>query len=614
LVLGSGAKQVSGQVRGFTWGCIDRTSALKDQNGTGGDLIGNGYPSNGWNFAGYMIYDGPVLIFQDRFVNFKKDPTSLLTTNDALYLKANTTPVPTSPPPNGIYEGDAALGWFQGNISSYPTASASEKLSFDNVDFRHQVYTQGVNISSFNDGDKNTAILDVDGTLSGYQVVDSNKIPLKDVHPISLNNLELNAAGGDPGGSVDECQATGGQDATVEGRATANMSPGEVGALEFEALYPPDTRPDQNRNDQIITFQQDSTQFSGNLLQHPQFALNGRDGQGVWEPKVSSGYGYTISASTGCPPGIYPNNVCPIAGIPKLVHVGIVDTVKPRISANPFYVRVGICYTGNANSHPASIDLFTVTRGYKSWGGGGVDATDPLLRPFYNQLDGQSNGLKHAESCFNLDHQNMENLKTCPSVGVTPLSSTPDCPAAQKDEQRGLCIFPTTTMTRADEINCSDGNSNCLNNNGTPQLDKYFYDSKSGWLFFYVAQIRPNASGANAVPPVTGGPAPLGSCTGKSTDPYFCPSKTGGDSYYVCPPEGCWSYSVSLHDDSYSPQPSACSNPYGGNPDYSQTPVLEGQLALGTVPVVRTVDGGTGGKFPHYLPAAQSQPTMCMNP
>ena len=614
LVLGKGgATHVDGQVRGSTWGCIDRTSALKGENGTGGDLIGNGYPDNRWNFAGYMIYDGPALIFHDRFVNFKKDPTSLLTSNDALYLKTNTTPAPTPPPPNGIYEGDAVLGWFQGNISSYPTASTSEELSFDNVDFRHQVYTEGVNISAFLDGDKNTAVLDADGTLSGYQVVDSKDIKkvLKDVRPISLNNLELNAAGGDPGGSVDECQATGGQDKKVEGRATANMSPGEVGALEFEALYPQDPDfPDRKRNDQLVKFQKDSTEFSGSFLQHPFMVLQGRDGQGVWEPKVTSGYGYTITASPGCPPGIKCSNT---AGIPPLVHVGIVDVVKPRIKAdNPFYVRVGICYTGNAASHPARAELFKITRGYRSWGGGGVDPTDPLLRPFYTQLDGQSNGLNKSEQCFNLDHQNRDNLKTCPSVGVMPVPADGKCPPpSSKSTSRSLCIFPTTPLTKAEVIDCTPQNQNCLNNNGTPQLDKYLYDNKSGWLFLYVAQTKENATTK------TGGTAPLGSCTGtKSSDPFFCPSKAskaGSESYYVCPPEGCWSYSIKLDDGTYTPQPSACLNPYGGNPDYSQpTPLLEGQLAEGTSPVTRIVNGGTNGKFPNYRPTAE--PNTCKTP
>ena len=619
--------QTAGQVRGWTWGCIDRTSALKGENGTGGDLIGNGYPDNRWNFAGYMIYDGPALIFHDRFVNFKKDPTNLLTTTDASYL--NSPPSPNPAPPLGKYEGDAALGWYQGNISSYPTANASEELSWDNVDLRHQVYTQQVNLSAFSDGDKNTTILDLDTTLSGYQVVSStDQTVLTDVHPISLNNLELNAGGGDPGGSVDECQATGGQDVIAENRATANMSPGEVGALEFEALYPKDPRPNEDRNDQKVTFTKDSTEFDGSSYEeHPFMTLGGRDGQGVWEPKVTSGYGYTITASTGCPPGLYNSDYpCPHAGIPKLVHIGLADVVKPRISgptatpANPFYVRVGICYTGARKSHPASADLFTITRGYRSWGGGGVDATDTLLRPFYNQLDGQSNGLTREESCFNLDHQNKTNLKTCPSVGITPsLTTDPNCPAAaQKDPTRNLCIYPKTQLTKADDINCSNGVTNCLNNNGTPNLDKYLYDPATGWLFFYVAQIRPNASGANAVPPVTGGPAPLGSCTGDtSTDPFFCPSQTGGDSYYVCPPEGCWSYSVKLTDDAYSPEPSACGNPYpeSGIPNYAQAPpVLEGQMALATTPVTRTIDGGLGVQFPHYLATAASQPSSCPNP
>jgi hypothetical protein len=56
------------------------------------------------------------------------------------------------------------------------------------------------------------------------------------------------------------------------------------------------------------------------------------------------------------------SRVVTLPASPPLVHVGIIDVVKPRISAdNPFYVRVGICYTGNANSHPASADLFMIT-------------------------------------------------------------------------------------------------------------------------------------------------------------------------------------------------------------------------------------------------------------
>ena len=56
-----------------------------------------------------------------------------------------------------VYEGDAALGWFNANQSSYPNTQASEGLEFENVDLRHQIYTDRVGIDKFNDGDKNTA-------------------------------------------------------------------------------------------------------------------------------------------------------------------------------------------------------------------------------------------------------------------------------------------------------------------------------------------------------------------------------------------------------------------------------------------------------------------------
>lgn len=618
-----------GQAGGWTYGCIDKTAAKKGTQGTGGDLIGNGYPDNRWNMAGYMIYDGPALIFHDRFVNFKADPTKgdptkadpkgLLTTDDVVYL-SSAPPVPNPPPPNGVYEGDAALGWFQGNLSSYPVATASEELSWDTVDFRHQVYTSKVNISSFNDGDKNTAIIDLDGTLSGYAsasisnsdcMASGNPSPCctgaktgtcdtldGKLHPISLNNLELNAAGGDPGGSVDECQATGKQDVKLEGRATANFSPGEAGALEFQALFPDvvppgksscthDSQKDDCRHDQTVTFAKDSTEFSGVLLQHPKMALGGRDGQGIWEPKVQTGYGYTVTAS---------------AGIPSLVHVAVVDTVKPDITAaTPFYVRVGICYQGTGtsavNGHPKDASLFTVTQGYRSWGGGGVDATDQALRSAYNQIDGQSNGLTPTEACFNLDRQNYVKNKNCPAVGIFPKPLSGNCPTGSTaDPTRPLCIYPKAGLTKA-------GNLSDLTFNGKPVLTKYFYDPTTGWLFLNVAQNKPNAVGAS----------PLGACTGASTDPYFCPSKTGGESYYVCPAEGCWDYGITLNDSTWTPQASNCPDPYVkyGTP---ATPALDGKLVsvANSSAVQRVQDGGLGGQFPHYKPV--SEPTGCTTP
>lgn len=580
-----------GQIGGWNFGCIDKTAAKKGEQGTGADRTNLGYPDNRWNWAGYMIYDGPALMFSNRFVNFKVDPTSLMTTDDAAYL--NTPPAPNPPPPTGIYQGDAAYGWFQGNISSYPVITESEKATFDNTDFRHQVYTEKVNISSFLDGDKNTTLIDLDGTLGGYSVNPTSDSSLQGkLHPISLNNLELNAAGSSAGGSVDECQAKGKQDTKLESRPNANFSPGEVAAFEFQTLFPnppaPDAPVDDLRHDQKLTFTKDSTEFSGSLLRHPTMVLGGRDGQGVWEPKVQSGYGYTVTADSG---------------IGSVVHVAVVDTDKPNItSTTPFYVRVGICYTGigtnTQNNHPNASSLFTVTQGYRSWGGGGVAANDQILRNYYNQLDGQSNGLTATEACFNLDRQNYQADKNCPSVGVTPFNGS--CPApSTKDPTRPLCIYPKNTLTAAGSI------GELKDAGGNPVLNKYFYDAATGWLFLNVAQTSKNAVG----------PSPLGACTGNAAnDPYFCPSKNTQESYYVCPAEGCWDYGITLNDSKWSPRPSQCADPYQAY-GTSPTPKLDGELvAVGTTapPINRTEDGGQSEEFPHYKPAAE--PTGCTTP
>ena len=284
------------------------------------------------------------------FVNFKVDISDELTKADDKFLSEFKT---WSKPGYKRYEGDAALGWFLNNQSSYPTGTAVKELSFSNVNFRHQVFTDQVNRGEFDDGDKNTTIFDLDGTLSNYSLVDSNRNPVTNQHqhPVSLNNLEINAAGF-PGvttmmpsptvGSVDEWLALGAQDIDLEGRPTANMSPAAVGALEFEALFPnppippsqqsPNGTPAGGNHTQLITFSKDQIEFpkTGSGVRAT-MTLHSRNAQGVREAKVSDGYGYTISAA----PDPNRNPGAP-ARIPTQIEVGLADVIKPSLtSTNP---------------------------------------------------------------------------------------------------------------------------------------------------------------------------------------------------------------------------------------------------------------------------------------
>jgi hypothetical protein len=595
-------RNVSGQIGGSSWGCIDQTKPASVGSARAGELILEGYPVAIWNLFGYMIYDGPPLIFHDRFVNFKqqyfKSGSELgsgdLDEDDQRYLTEKAiwrTSV------NNVYEGDAAYGWFDSNQSEYPDGTVGQQLSFTNTDLRHQIYTEEVNTGVFNDGDKNTIVGDLDGTLSGF-LTTSSLLLGSTAYPISLNNLEINASSN----SVDECLSTGAQDAKLEGRPTSAMVAGGIGSLEFESLFPKcdynngggdlgcNTQPDPNPSynyTQLITFTKDSLEFS----KHPTMSLHSRNGLGAWEPKVTSGYGYTIGAS----PYKFPvaGGRTTDAGVPAHIQIGLVDVIKPGISdTNPFYVRVGVCYTNNDGTHPQDATKFTVTQGYKSWGGSAFEPTDTELRKFFTQLNKAYNN----EVCFNLDGQTSGNVGAggCPAHGITPTTIPCEGDSSVVGAQ---CVYPTHTLTQATTIGG-------LLTSGKPDLTnpKYFYDSNTGMLFFYVAQVRPNAEG----------PSPLGQCTGDpGTDPWFCPVNTSRiHSYYVCPPEGCPTYTVDLSD-TYTPGTSTCV-PY---PTYTQTePTGQDTLVYAddtATMAVRNPQGGLGGNFPHY--AAATAPTCPEN-
>ena len=95
-------------------GCIDITP-ITFNNGKpvlpnpGYDVVARGDPTPNWNFAGFMIYDGPALIFNDTFVNFNVDPRKYMTGEDRAALEYFTN---NNEFTNHIraYEGDAALG------------------------------------------------------------------------------------------------------------------------------------------------------------------------------------------------------------------------------------------------------------------------------------------------------------------------------------------------------------------------------------------------------------------------------------------------------------------------------------------------------------------------
>jgi hypothetical protein len=559
------------QQRGGQRGCIDATPLGPSDPvpASTGVYLADGFPTPQWNLFGFQIYDGPPLIVHNRFANFRADPgaSSLLTTADAALQKNWRYNAPFTK-----YEGDAAFGWLENNQSAYPTAAASSQLSWTNVDFRHQIYTTLVNQGDFLDGDKNTAVIDLDGTLSGLSVGDSSGKSVPNAFPISLNGLPFNnttnTSAGKPANSPAECHSLGQQNTQVEdGRPTGLMSPGAMGQLEFEALYPP-AIPGWDMTQQL-TFYKDNLDFGT----HAGMALKSRNGLGVWEPKVISGYGYVVRADPYVfPPGTEPPESK--AGIPDIVDITINDVVKPNLKTRPFYAQIGICYSA-ANSLPPVKDpsapaMFTITKGYRTYGNG--DGADPQLANDWVQLNGEFLGEKQTSLadnyCFNLDSQLAKNKlpNNCPARGITPKPAG-GCPAGTTEgtgtaggKPVSWCFYPRTTLEPATSLAGMTTNGQL---NGPPNLNKYFYDSNTGMLYVWIDQSDVNAQGFS----------PLGNCTGNpATDPYFCTENTTQEKYYVCPSQGCTTLRIKLNALNYLPGVSNCPvfGPGGGAADWAK--------------------------------------------
>jgi hypothetical protein len=569
----------TGPQTGDERGCIDQTPFNRGQAfvGGGGDELGRGYPPPNRNFFGIMIYDGPGRYFRNRFVNFNRDITPYLTAADQAFLgwyKAVK---------GFVYEGDAALGWFNANQSSYPNTQASEGLEFENVDLRHQIYTEKVGIGAFEDGDKNTLLLDRDGSLTGMKVVGPDMKPVGNAFPASLNNLPFNASSN----SVDECRSTGAQNALLEGRPTSLISPSAMATLEFSALFPKAVQsPDYTRYEQWLAFSKTSPDTYpapvNTILDR--MKLHGRNGLGVWEPKVSNGHGYTVSAdapfSSGkpAPPG-------EDVGIPASFNVGLTDAVlqtdpMTHKVAKPFHVRLAVCFTSKDGKHPQPksniAKMFQITRGYKGYGSPTANDKTLETKKLWYKLN----------KCFNLDSQNAGNVTGCPAEGV-PVDG--QCPDGQAPVS-GAC--PKKELTAAADLASWEKDEN-----------SWYYDKSSGYLYLHLVQKVDNGNGPFS-------PSPTGSCDPAkvATVPAECPNanKTLPENYYFCPAGGCIAYGVKLDpsevSEPYVPVKSACP------PLSASAPSDANQLvdaATGKVVLKREAKLGKAGtsvedSFPHY--------------
>jgi hypothetical protein len=530
---------------------------------------GNGYPDPLWNMFGFMFYDGPARLETARFVNFNVNEIPYLTAADAAFLNyySAINNMPCGAPGKFQYEGDAAMGWFQSNLNSYPPTQYTESLDYDDVNLRHQIYTQSVENAcapngqggNFRDGDKFTVILDHDASLSGFQVVpNGGGKPLTGISPISLNNIPFLAGPG----TVDECLSTGAQDAAIENRPTSLISPYVYATLEYSSLtapckgVPPAATQPTCQNNNIMVFTKDEIDYptntgaaqiqfsdetitdsnsiytikcggtadpsSAGVLGHACVALSGRNGNGIYEPKLSNGLGYTVGAS---------------AGMPNFTSLMYGDAVLPGglSPSNPFHTRIGICYKNEGASAPPA-SAFTVYKGSKSFAGPNGNLNS--LAGFFSLLP-----------CNGLD-----NVMCAPPLA--PFCYESLCPSAPYYSSGPNGGSENTPLTQVSSIDQLTNQSTCPN--GTC----FFYDQTSGLLFINMVQEQPQAGGPYS--------SPLGSCTGTaSTSDPACAS----ENFYSCPGPGCELYTIRVDSSSYKPTTASACTPYGGAggaTDYTQ--------------------------------------------
>ncbi|MCF6767468.1 hypothetical protein L3V86_03685 [Thiotrichales bacterium 19S11-10] len=340
----------------------DASIYTKKQDNTVNAIMGEGSAVNG-NLQGYTYYDGPARMEDTRFINFRIDATSQVTLEgqktrymstrvDArkmldLNRNINQFGLKLYGQPGGLkhfgYVGDPAMAWIKGNSQSLPPTQYALNNIWDNTDFKHQVFTETVNMNDgISDGDKQTIILDKDATLAGYKVCNSTGCNEQINHfPISLNNLNFY---GTPY-TVDEPDAIGRNNVI----ASAMMSPHKYATINIE------TSPAENVVAAPKSGALGNEHFNLRIIRDMNVYQNkvsdiylyGRGGMPIFETFFMNNMGYTI----------YPqNNAKSTAFAPKLL-LSYSDAPVDSLFIN----RIGICLGKNAQ-------ISQVGRVLRQWG------------------------------------------------------------------------------------------------------------------------------------------------------------------------------------------------------------------------------------------------------
>jgi hypothetical protein len=566
-------------------------------NEGGASRSGEGYPTPKNNLFGFMFYDGPARLERNTFKNFRLVPEFSQDVITSIIIDQF----------KGRYSGDAAMGWFPGNSQTFPLTQYTLGNTWENVDFRHMIYTARTGLfqnGAILDGDLNTVIQDRDGTLTGKQVATTVEGQTTNF-PYVLNNIPFNQAPN----TVTECYSAGNLDTVGE-------------ATDRQGIPLPSGLVSPNLHATLVVNYLDAT---GTLTGNKYFPI--ADGQKT--PGVAFNAGntalngvtflkdqepcYAPNPPAGCPANLdlkteiqYQSPTQDARGrfVPPSPDSIVTPIVPPNGSAGygTGSPQLGLYMQGRknrtslqaSNFEPKIMNGLGYTMHFPNYGapqGASFSLMDAELpkditpgknAPFkvrvgvcykgFAKSGGSSFEIRQGTFGWGQPYFSPQDMTTKDALPWTqcPNSSTSGQPITSCPANLSAPFTQVGSIGALDGSSCSK--SNC-----------YYFDSTTGLVFFYVEQTEPNGLLPGSGPPETAY-SPAGTCdeaTGRvidqSANRAVCNSTlaqlnsdphTGGNLFWACPQGGCPYYTVIATGYTPTATPDICDEAY---PTYSQS-------------------------------------------